>query len=245
MHKLLSFISDLQPGPILAPHLRYLRCPRCSASVQARLGSLVSAPSKPQLPPLLRAVYVLQANISILAPRLRLEDCLTKLCRPLSVRRNASPIIWPGSVFVCAKADHGLNSEAYARYRRTDCFVLSVVWHIWCAMEELVDAVPAVCFDHATSTALCVLLYDFARVSKEHPRLDQCDGLVKALSSRLSNPDGVRVTACSVAHVICLIEITMVSTMVQGDVDIKDVTVEKQSAIRNAMTYDFIWGCTN
>lgn len=86
--------------------------------------------------------------------------------------RNTRPVVWPGLVSMCTNADHRLNGEAHAGLRLSDSLVLGVVWHVWCTVEQLVDAVAAVCSDNAAILALCMLLNDITVLAEECPRLD-------------------------------------------------------------------------
>lgn len=42
------------------------------------------------------------------------------------------------------QADHRLDSKRMAWFEEMGCFVLGIVWHAWCRVKELIDAVSAV-----------------------------------------------------------------------------------------------------
>ena len=73
--------------------------------------------------------------------------------------------------------DHRLNGEAHARLRLSDRFVLGVVWHVGCTVEQLVDAVSAVCPDNAAILSLGVLLDDIPVFAEQCSRLHDIDCL--------------------------------------------------------------------
>jgi len=73
--------------------------------------------------------------------------------------------------------DHRLDGKTHARLRLSNRLVLGIVRNIGRAMEELIDAVTAVCPDDAAVFALCVLLDNVAILAEECARLDDVDSL--------------------------------------------------------------------
>lgn len=79
--------------------------------------------------------------------------------------------------------------------------------------------------DDATTFGLRMLLYDIAIVSEERSRLDQFDSLVQTLPRCFDHTDRVRVVPRLLANVVGLVEIAVISAVVQSDVDVEDITV--------------------
>lgn len=94
-------------------------------------------------------------------------------------------------------------------------------------MEQSVDAVATVCSDHAAVLLLGHLLDDVSEFTDQNSGLDRLDGLVQTLSRRLNNTHVVRVGLGLVADIVRLVEIGMVPFMVDGNVDVEDITVEE------------------
>lgn len=103
---------------------------------------------------------------------------LTKLRCQRAILRDTRPFVWPCLVPMRTNTNHRLDGEAHAGLCRSNCLVLRVVRNIGCAMEELVDAVPAVCPDDAAVLALCVLLDDVSVFTEQCAWLDDLDGLL-------------------------------------------------------------------
>lgn len=71
-----------------------------------------------------------------------------------------------------AYADHGLDGETHARLRLSDRLVLCIVGNVWSAVEQLVNAMPAVSPDDAAILGFCMLLDDVAILTEERAWLD-------------------------------------------------------------------------
>lgn len=164
----------------------------------------------------------------------------TKLRSPGSVGCHTGPVVGPGLIPVSTQADHGLDREAHARLRLSDSLVLGVMRHVGCAVEQLVDAVPAVGLDDAAVLGLCVLFDDVPVFAEESAWLDQLDGLVQALSRCLDNADRVGVGEGLLADVVRLVEIAVEAAVVEGDVDVEDVAILEDALIGDSVADDFV-----
>jgi hypothetical protein len=92
-------------------------------------------------------------------------------------------------------------------------------------MEKLADSVATVSSDHATVVLLGVLLDNVTKLSDQSAGLNGLDGLIQALSCRLNHTNSVGVGLGLVSNVICLVQIGVVSFVVQGNIDVENITV--------------------
>ena len=165
----------------------------------------------------------------------------TELGRPLAVRRRASPVIRPRNIPIRAQRNHRLNRKGHPGLRLAGRLVLRVVRHVGRAVEERVDAVPAVRPDGAAAPGLGVLLDDVAELPDRGPRLDGLYREVEALAGGLDHPHRVGVRPRLVAHVVRLVQVAVVALMVEGDVEVEDVPVEEDALVWDAVADDFVW----
>jgi hypothetical protein len=114
------------------------------------------------------------------------------------------------------------------------------MWNVGCAVEQLVDTMSAVRLDNAAFFCLCVLLDDVSRIAEEHARLDQLDSLIQALSRSLYYTDRIGVRECLLADVVCLVEVAVEPAVVEGYVDVEDITVFEDALVGNAVADDFV-----
>ena len=110
-------------------------------------------------------------------------------------------------------------------------------------MEQGIDAVAAIRLDDTEVLGLGVLLNDVAKIFNGDARLDMGDRLLKAFASRFDEADVVRITSGLVADVVSLVEIAVVAFVEEGDVEIENVAVLKDSLIWYAVTDDLVDGC--
>lgn len=108
------------------------------------------------------------------------------------------------------------------------------------AVEQLVDAVSAVCLDDGAFLRLCVLLDYVSVLAEERAGLDHLDGLVQALSRSFHYADSIWIRQGLVANVVCLVEVAVEAAVVQGDVDVEDVAVLEDALIGNAVADDLV-----
>lgn len=165
---------------------------------------------------------------------------LTKLSSTLAVNRHRSPVIGPGDISVLAQSNHRLNGECHARLALANSLVFGVVRDIWRTMENAIDAMSNVRTDNTAATGLCVLLDDVAKLAEQSPWLNQLDGFLQALARRLHDTDRVGIGLGPVAHVVCLVQVTMETLMVESDVKVDDVAVQEDALVRNSMANDLV-----
>jgi len=87
--------------------------------------------------------------------------------------------------------------------------------------------------------------YYIPRIAELHPRFNDGDGLVKAFSCSFDYADGVGVGCCAGADVVCFVEVPVVALVVEGYVDIDDVSILEGALVRDAVTDCFVDGGTN
>ena len=59
----------------------------------------------------------------------------TYLSWKFSVCRYSSPIVWPSLICPNSFRYHGLDCKSVSRFHDSNCFVLSIMGHIWSTME--------------------------------------------------------------------------------------------------------------
>ena len=166
---------------------------------------------------------------------------MLKLCCPTPITRHTCPVVRPCLVSIASQTDHRLDGEGHARLASADSLVLRIVWNIRCGVECAVDAMTAVRFDDRAAPRLGMLFDDVAEVFERHAGLHDRDCLIEALSRSLDELDEFLIRQCFVANVVGLVQIAMVAFVVQSDIEIEDISIQKNSLVRNAMAYDFIW----
>jgi hypothetical protein len=165
---------------------------------------------------------------------------LTKLSGPRSVYRCVRPFIGPIKFSGLSESEDGLDGEGHARLARSRRLVLAVVRNPWRGMKLGIDAVSAPrCYD-AQTPRFGVLLDDTAKIPDGGARLNNCDGQIQAFSSCFDEADCVFVGFCLFSHVIRLVEICMIATMVQGYVEVDDVSVQKRALVGYAMADNLV-----
>jgi len=150
---------------------------------------------------------------------------LTKLSCQLAIDSGAGPVVRPSNISVLAQSNHGLNSKGHSGLALSNSLVLGIVRDVGRAMEKLADSVATVSSDHATVVLLGVLLDNVTKLSDQSAGLNGLDGLIQALSCRLNHTNSVGVGLGLVSNVICLVQIGVVSFVVQGNVDVENITV--------------------
>lgn len=168
----------------------------------------------------------------------------TKLGCSLSVNGCASPVIGPCNVPVLAQSNHRLNGKGHSNLALANRLILGIMRDVGRAVEELSDAMAAVRSNYAAVLLLCNLLDNVSKLSNQDTRLDSLDGLVERLTCRLHYSYAVGIGLGSVTNVVCLVKIGVVSTMVQADVDVKDITVEENALVGDTVADNFIDGST-
>jgi hypothetical protein len=70
-----------------------------------------------------------------------------------------------------------------------------------------------------------MLFYHISIISEERPWLDQLDGLIQTLSGGFNHSHSVRVVLCLLTYIVCLVEITVIAAVVQGDINVENIPV--------------------
>ena len=168
----------------------------------------------------------------------------TKLSSALSINSSTGPVIGPCDITVLAQSNHGLNRKGHARLAFANRLVLGVVRNVGRAVEKLVDTVTTVRANDTAVLGLGVLLDNITEFTDQSARLNSLDSLIETLASAFNYANVIRVGLGAIANVVRLVKIGVVAVVVQGDVDVENVTVEQDSLIRNAVANDFVDGCT-
>lgn len=140
------------------------------------------------------------------------------------------------------QVDHRLDRKAHSLLRLPNRLVVLVMRNVRCAMEQAVDAVADVRLDDVAFLRLGVLVDRSSEVAEEDAGLDHRNGVVQAGACCLNNTDGVGVVTSLLADVVCLVEVTVVAAVVEGDVDVEDVAVDQDALIGNAVADNFVKG---
>lgn len=111
-------------------------------------------------------------------------------------------------------------------------------------MEFRVDTVAAPSLDNDKAPRGCVFLNDLSKFSNWYTWFDYLDGHVQGLPGRFNESNRVRISFGLVADVVSLVNIGMVSAMVQRNIEVKNVAIKKDSLIRDSVAYNLIRRCT-
>jgi len=97
--------------------------------------------------------------------------------------------------------------------------------HVRRAVEQLVDAMPAIRPYDTAFLRLGVFLDDVAGVAERHAGFDDFDGGGETLPCGLDDADGVSVCERFGADVVGFVEVAVEAAVVEGDVEVDDVAV--------------------
>ncbi len=81
-------------------------------------------------------------------------------------------------------------------------------------MEDAVDAMPNISPNYTATPRLGVLLNHVAKLPEQSAGFDQLDSLFETLSSGFGYADRVGISFRLVSHIVCLIQIAVVSLVV-------------------------------
>ena len=107
-------------------------------------------------------------------------------------------------------------------------------------MEFGIDAVAAPCRNDGAVPGLGMLLNDATKLANRRARFHDLDSLVQSFSRSLNNPDSIRIRFCLVTHIVGFVEIRVIAPVVQRDVEVENITVQKNSLIGDTVTDNFI-----
>jgi len=103
-----------------------------------------------------------------------------------------------------------------------------------------VDSVTTVRLDGAAIPAFCMLFDDVAIVFVRSPRLDCVDRHCQTLSRCLDKSYSIRIRKRLVTNVICFIQITVVTAVVESYVDVDNVAILQYVVVGNTVADDFV-----
>ena len=88
------------------------------------------------------------------------------------------------------------------------------------------------------------MLFDnLAKLSNRHTWLDDLNRHVQGLSRRFNEFDRVRIRFGLIPDVVGLVQIGMVSAVVQRNIEVKNIAIEQDPLVRNAVAYYLIYRC--
>lgn len=108
-------------------------------------------------------------------------------------------------------------------------------------MELGIDSVAAPGSDYIAASGPGMLLNNLAKLAYRSPRLYQFDSLVQALPCGFNHPNRVWAGFGSIANIVSLVEVGMVATVIERDVEVEDIAIEKDSLVRYPVTNDLVW----
>lgn len=94
--------------------------------------------------------------------------------------------------------------------------------HIWCCVEQTMNAVAAVALHHTISVRLNVLLNDIAKFAVTFARLHDFDSLLQRF---IGDFHQILMLLGHIANEKCFVQIAVEATMVHGDIDVTQITV--------------------
>lgn len=189
----------------------------------------------------LPAWTILQPRRQNLTPLLRHQQCMLKLRRPRPIHRDTSPVIRPNPVPITARANHRFNRKTHARLRHADSFVLRIMRDIGRTVEESIDAVADIRRDDRATIFLGVFLDCVADVAEGEAGFDGFDSEAEAFAGGFDEVDVFAVEGRG-PDVVGFVEVTVVTTVVEGDVEVEDVAVEEDAGVGDTVADYFIGG---
>lgn len=97
--------------------------------------------------------------------------------------------------------------------------------HIWCGVEQSMDAVTAVALHDAVTMSLNVLLNDVADFAIPFAWLHNGNGLLQCL---VRNFHQILVFLRHISHEERLIQIAMKATMIDGDINVAQISILRE-----------------
>lgn len=99
--------------------------------------------------------------------------------------------------------------------------------------------------NNTTSPRLRLLINCITGRSKRHPRFNKLNCLVQRLTACLHDPDTVRVRERFIADVVCLIQVTVETAVIQRYIDVDDVAIDQASCVGDPVADDLVNGGAN
>lgn len=104
-----------------------------------------------------------------------------------------------------------------------------------CTVEKCVDAMSTVRLHGAAVFALRVLLNHSTIILESRAGLRNLNRFVKAFSGCLDYAHRVRIGERLVANIIGFVDVSVISTVVESNVDIDNVTILEDALVRDAV----------
>ena len=111
-------------------------------------------------------------------------------------------------------------------------------------MEELADSVATVSSNDTAVVLLGVLLDNVTKFSDQGARLHSLDGLVQTLSRGFNHANSIGIGLGLVTNVVGLVQVGVVSLVIQGNIDVENIAVQQNTLIRDTVADDFVNRCT-
>ena len=153
-------------------------------------------------------------RVSLWLPNPKSRVVHTKLGRPLAVDSCVCPVIRPINFPGFSDSENGFDGEGHSWFTDSDRLVLGIMWYPWWRMELGIYAMATPRRDDTTFTGLGVFLNGFPKISKRRARLNELDCLIQAFSCRFNHPDRICVRLGSIADVVRLIEIGVITVVI-------------------------------
>jgi hypothetical protein len=112
------------------------------------------------------------------------------------------------------------------------------------AVKKLANSMATVGSNNTAVLLLGVLLDNVAELSDQCTGLHSLDGLVQALSRCFNHANSIRISLGLVTNIVGLVQIGVVSLVVQRNINVEDIAVEENTLVWNAVTDYFVNGCT-
>ena len=94
--------------------------------------------------------------------------------------------------------------------------------------------------DDATILRFRVFLDDTARFPDQHSWLHNLNGLGQTLASCLDDPNRIAVSNGLGSNIVGLVQVAMKATMVEGHVEVENVTIHEYTLVRDAVADDLV-----
>lgn len=103
---------------------------------------------------------------------------------------------------------------------------------------------PAVCSNNATVLRLRMFFDDITKFPNENARLHRLDSLFKTFAGCLNNSNIVWISFGFIANIVRLVQIGMVTLVVERNIDVQDIAIDERSLIGNTVANNFVDRCT-
>ncbi len=165
---------------------------------------------------------------------------LTKLSCSLPINSGTCPVVRPRDVAVLAQGNHWFDRKCHPRLALSHSFVLGIMRYVRWRMEVRIDTMAAISPDHTAVLGLGVLLDHIAEFTYQCARLDNLGRLVQAFPRRFNYSDRIRICLGLVPHIICFVQVSVISAVIDRNIKVDDVTVEKHSLIWDTMANNLV-----